>query len=128
MNNTDGASGWLPLLWALVVFLIFYFMWSSQGPAEHGINQKNVQRYVAVDGDTFKDTYTGTWYRLYSVDTPERYEPYYHQATLLTNKWLQHKDITTECTFKGKGKYKRTLIYCSDLEDLLIKAGYAKYF
>lgn len=97
----------------------------------------------AVDGDTVDVTvdmgfrvYQTMRMRLYGIDTPERGEPGYTEATQFVSHWFADTPMQVVMTQKDKsdsfGRYLGTF-YNSDnyddcLNDQLIAAGYAKVY
>lgn len=80
--------------------------------------------YEAIDGDTFKSQ--GTYYRLYSVDTPEEGERNYDKAREFLQQWLDEHNIRKDCVEMGKGKYDRVLVFCPNLEKELVEDNLAR--
>lgn len=91
-----------------------------------------------VDGDTVDlkvdlgfSTFVHQRFRLYGVNTPERGQPGYQEATDFVAKWLSAQSIITVKTFKDRTeKYGRYLALLSGdgeetLNHALIAAGLA---
>jgi len=72
---------------------------------------------VAIDGDTFR--VNGEYYRLFSVDTPEKGEPGYRKATGVLQRYLNSDPLLIKCTYRGRGHYDRHLMYCPEVEKTL---------
>jgi len=79
------------------------------------------------DGDTFK--HSGTWYRLYAIDTPEPWQDGYHKARRELAHWLKVHSELKPCNKLDKtGRYGRALIHCPEIEARLVEKGLAKQY
>jgi micrococcal nuclease len=89
---------------------------------------------VAIDGDTVQSG--KVWVRLVQINTPEKGECYYKEATTYTSKFLKLKSklvLTKDKNLDSFDEYGRALGYLTkgnrNLNLELVKYGYAKpYF
>ncbi|MDP8224103.1 MAG: thermonuclease family protein [Candidatus Lernaella stagnicola] len=100
-------------------------------PDEFVQRMKNTVTFV-YDGDTIM-TADGRRIRYVGVDTPERHEPFFDEATALNKKLVEMRPVTlTECKKKPIDKYGRTLATVSregaDVAEALLTAGLAEPF
>ena len=105
--------------WFIVITLLivgFIILLASQ-PA-HGMSIQ------CVDGDTF--AINGTYFRLSNVDTPEKGEKGYKEASDYTCKYLKKNKY--KITTYGFDKYHRTLADVGDLNINLINLCLAEPF
>jgi micrococcal nuclease len=63
-----------------------------------------------VDGDTIELT-DGRRVRYIGINTPERDQPYYQEATEANRQLVDGKDVQLECDQETFDKYGRTLAY-----------------
>ncbi len=83
-----------------------------------------------IDGDTMIIS-GGEHVRLIGIDTPERGEPYYREATQQLRELIEGKNIRMEKDVSERDRYGRLLrhIYVGDLwvNAEMIRAGYARF-
>lgn len=91
----------LYLVFLLVLSLLIYTLY----PFPKGIKVKEV-----VDGDTIVLS-NGEKVRYIGIDTPEKEEPFYTDATKANQEMLNGKKITLEYDAERKDTYGRTLAY-----------------
>lgn len=90
---------------------------------------KECQVYKVSDGDTIKVLCQGgkLTVRLYGVDTPEKSQPYGHQATRFTSDLVLHK--TVDIRVVDTDRYGRAVAVVTvageSLNELLVKSGSA---
>jgi len=120
----DGAAHrWiLAIVFALaVVFLVFVFH-----PAFRGIGVKEV-----TDGDTIV-LRNGETVRYIGIDTPERDDPFYREATRANREMLEGGRIRLECDHDRRDRYGRMLAYVwvdtLMLNAELIRMGFASVY
>ena len=104
-------------LWALLLLAGCVAILFASQPA----HSMSIQ---CIDGDTF--AINGTYFRLSNIDTPEKGEPGYKEASEYTCNYLnqeKYKIIT-----HGKDKYNRTLAEVGNLNTNLINLCLAKPF
>lgn len=79
-----------------------------------------------IDGDTF--VASGKKIRLWGVDTPERKEPFYAEATKALELFLSNSELA--CQSIDVDRYQRQVMKCfasdADLGSLMVKAGWAR--
>ena len=78
-----------------------------------------------IDGDTF--AINGTYFRLSNIDTPERGEVGYKEASDYTCKYIKDSR-NSNYKVNGKDKYGRTLVTYGQLNHNLIKLCLAEPF
>ena len=83
----------------LIIFVLFFLVFPFWLPA-------NASSIKCVDGDTF--AIGKTYYRLAYIDTPEKGQSNYKQASKFTCDWLKNNQFIIEKL--GKDKYGRTLV------------------
>lgn len=132
------------LLEAGLAFWLVLFGWLSIGngpeqPATTATSSETVVTWV-IDGDTFAIA-TGERVRLLGVDTPERDECYYQEATDFLRDWLEGETVRLEVDERETDVYDRLLRYVfvnrepdgtatsTELlvNDVLLQRGYADY-
>jgi endonuclease YncB( thermonuclease family) len=97
----------------------------------------NASTIKCVDGDTF--SIGKKFYRLSYIDTPEKNQANYKQASKFTCNWLKTNEVILE--HQGKDKYGRTLVVVwkaqrsytdatpgENINELLVKNCLAKPF
>lgn len=81
-----------------------------------------------VDGDTFI-TYSGEEIRLIGIDTPERENFFYHEASDALKKLIEGKKVRLEFDIVKKDIYGRILAYVffdtTFVNDYMVRNGYA---
>jgi len=84
-----------------------------------------------IDGDTI-EIYGGDRVRYIGMDTPERGEPYYLEATAKNAELVEGKEVRLEKDTSEKDRYGRLLryIYVDDLfvNAELVRLGYARAY
>ena len=84
-----------------------------------------------IDGDTFVID-SGEHVRLIGMNTPERYEEGYHEATAALSDLVLDKEVKLEKDVSDKDKYHRLLryVYIDDIfvNEELVRKGYAEVF
>lgn len=78
-----------------------------------------------IDGDTF--AINGTYFRLSNIDTPERGEQGYKEASDYTCRYIKDSR-NSNYKVNGKDKYGRTLVTYGQLNHNLIKQCLAEPF
>ncbi|MBZ0310459.1 MAG: thermonuclease family protein, partial [Anaerolineae bacterium] len=63
-----------------------------------------------IDGDTI-DLADGTRIRLIGINTPEREQPYYEEATRFTRSLLEDREVGLEFDVEQTDQFDRTLAY-----------------
>ncbi|XLQ19866.1 MAG: thermonuclease family protein [Candidatus Moraniibacteriota bacterium] len=93
------------------------------------VGQKHEVTYV-VDGDTF-DIDTGERIRMIGMDTPERGEPYYKEATDRLKELIEGKEVVLKKDISETDRYDRLLrhVYVGDdwINKIMIDEGYARF-
>ncbi len=97
-------------------------------------NSTNYQNAIVskiIDGDTI-EVETGERIRLIGINTPERGQPYYQEATNRLKELVEGKNIVLESDVQDKDQYGRLLRYVF-VDDLfvnlqLVKEGYATVY
>ncbi|HDR8302813.1 TPA: thermonuclease family protein [Bacillus cereus] len=101
------------------------------------VNKFSVKVTDVIDGDTFVGdinifpfgiTLTNQHFRVYGVDTPERNEEGYHEATEFTAHHIDNKELTVKVIEKDSfGRWLTTVMLdeYNTLNDLLITEGLA---
>lgn len=84
----------------------------------------NAQSLRCIDGDTF--TVGKTYYRLSYIDTPEKNELGYKEASKYTCNYLKNNKY--KIIKQGKDKYGRTLVIVGSLNKELISNCLAEPF
>ena len=107
---------------------------SEEGEAGIASSTMAMVRYV-IDGDTF-DTTSGARVRLLGIDTPERNECYYQEATDFARTLIHEKEVRMTADVTDKDKYDRLLrhVYVMDVDGesrihlnlQLVEEGYAE--
>lgn len=89
----------------------------------------NLARFFVVeivDGDTFRIG-SGDRVRLANIDTPEKGDPYYDEATELLRSLIMNKEISLQFEDRRRDKYHRLLGNCfidsMFVEEKIIEAG-----
>ncbi|MFB6246319.1 MAG: thermonuclease family protein [Candidatus Pacearchaeota archaeon] len=122
---------WLIAILALVLFVLNYSYLDSQ-LKDYLNDRKRVNVTRVIDGDTIelngsKDV------RLLGVDTPERGEKFYDEASRFLENRIEGKKVTLEFGPEKKGSYGRILAYVKfkgeNINLDLVREGYANpYF
>lgn len=94
-----------------------------------GISRLPTPEVKCVDGDTF--SVGKTWYRLSYIDTPEKDQPGYAEASSYTCDYLKHNKLKLRT--HGKDIYGRTLVevnpqFFYTLNEILVRECLAKPF
>tara|TARA_B100000315_G_scaffold11372_1_gene11004 strand:- start:118 stop:540 length:423 start_codon:yes stop_codon:yes gene_type:complete len=96
---------------------------------------QEVQIFRVVDGDTIKLLYKGVEesVRLIGVDTPERGQPGFNEATKFTARMVTGKTVHLEFDHTLRDRYKRLLAYVflpdgRMLNEELIRAGHSRAY
>lgn len=104
-------------LWAILMAVIAFAILLASQPA----HSMSIQ---CIDGDTF--AINGTYFRLSNIDTPEKGEPGYKEASDYTCNYIRNNDL--RITTHGYDKYRRTLAEVGNLNTNLINLCLAKPF
>jgi micrococcal nuclease len=103
---------------------------SGSGPAQPD-NLETVTVASVVDGDTVELT-NGRRVRYIGINTPERDQPYYAEATALNRKLVEGKNVQLEFDLETFDQYGRSLAYLwfeGRLVNLtIVQEGYANAF
>lgn len=88
-----------------------------------------------VDGDTFKVLYDGdlTSVRILGIDTPERGQPGFQEATAATRDLIEGQAVTLTFEGKKRDRFGRLLAYvatgeCADVGAELLRRGLADVY
>ena len=135
-NNNSIKTSLIVVLCVIATFLVLYFaitlLSDNQKENENQDNNysKNNEAIEIIDGDTFR-TVDGEIVRLLCVDTPEKGEEGYDEATTFLGSRLFYSDITLEGN--ETDKYGRSLrwVYVDDdvlVNKEIIDLGYGTLF
>ena len=96
--------------WLIAVLVCLFYIFLFAIPyAQSNNNNKPVIK--CVDGDTF--SINSTYYRLSYIDTPERGEPLYEEASKYSCYFLKNRNVKLK--EHGLDKYNRTLVEVIDI-------------
>jgi endonuclease YncB( thermonuclease family) len=96
--------------WLIIVGVcLFYIFLYSTSTAQSNSNYKPVIN--CIDGDTF--SINSNYYRLSYIDTPERSEPLYKEASKYSCYFLKNRNVKLK--EHGLDKYNRTLVEVIDI-------------
>lgn len=114
------------LVWILLTVVLFSPSFSISKPVE----RKIVSR--VIDGDTILFT-TGEKARLIGIDTPERDQRFYDEATNYLKSILKENEIGIEYDQDKKDQYGRSLVYIylldgTNVNDMMLENGFAKIY
>ena len=121
------------ILVIIVISGIYYFVQNpSSGKLEdYSLTPTSVVRII--DGDTF-ELGSGEIVRLLCIDTPEKNEEVYKEATSYLENFILYREVILEGDVQNLDKYGRALryVYLNDSGNLIFinkeiyKAGYAQ--
>jgi micrococcal nuclease len=101
----------------LILFLLFIFLPKTQLNSNNSQNISLPDNYVTrvIDGDTFQIN-SGETIRLLCVDTPEKNQTGYEEATSYLESLILYKEVNLIPSITDKDKYRRLLsyVYVSD--------------
>ncbi|MEA2031742.1 MAG: thermonuclease family protein [candidate division Zixibacteria bacterium] len=114
MVKTKGKKLWSSLTFRLtVIALVIAILIVFRFVEDIGVEGQQNERFVVdriIDGDTFVLA-GGDRVRLLSIDTPEKGEPYYKQATQFLSNLVLDKVVRIEYASRRRDKYGRLLAY-----------------
>ena len=122
-----GLRGMRPRNWKQRIILLIVV--SSLGYMNEEFGRFSVFSDRVIDGDTF--VMDNTKIRIWGIDTPERDQFGYEQATLHLKKIIKKNELN--CIFKKRDVYRRSLMRCDleggqDLGAQMVLSGWAKDF
>jgi len=97
---------------ALIVIILIYFAWPYLNEEPELISECLLDNCVArvIDGDTFM-LRTGEYVRLICINTPERTDAGYFEATKFLQQLIENKEVRLEKDISETDKYNRLLRY-----------------
>jgi micrococcal nuclease len=119
------------VLLILLILAAFFFLRSMQDNYFPPNDPDTLMAVEIRDGDTFTAS-NGEIVRLLGIDTPEKGEPFYDEATRYLYQSAYKKELKFETDFRGRDRYGRLLAYVFNDESFInleiVKAGLANVY